>query len=235
MSNLADRARAAPSRTGGTVEAIRDDIVTGRLAPGTRLAIGALSERYGVGATPVREALSLLSASGLVERRDQRGFRVCPVSLAEFEDLLVLRCTAEARALRQAIAHGGEQWEIAVEAALAHLARAPESGRDGPLAAEYLRRHKAFHMGLLAACGSPILLRTADTLFDESERYRCLARLVPQDRRHAIVEHGAIAEAALARDADTAVARLMTHYETTAGLLRAALADRHDRTSPCDV
>ncbi len=55
----------------------------GRLAPGAKLKIELLQERYQVGATPLREALSLLCATGLVERIEQRGFRVARVGAEE--------------------------------------------------------------------------------------------------------------------------------------------------------
>jgi DNA-binding GntR family transcriptional regulator len=57
-------------------EAIEDEIVTGRLAPGTRLEEATLAEKFGVSRTPIREALLHLAASGLVEIRPRRGAMV---------------------------------------------------------------------------------------------------------------------------------------------------------------
>ena len=59
---------------------LRADIIAGRLAPGTRLAMEQLKTAYGVGLSPLREALSRLSSQGLVEQLSQRGFRVAGVS-----------------------------------------------------------------------------------------------------------------------------------------------------------
>jgi len=68
-------------------EQLRRDIVSVQLAPGEKLRIEALRERYGVGGSPVREALNRLSAEGLVWQQDQKGFRVAPVSERELEEL----------------------------------------------------------------------------------------------------------------------------------------------------
>ena len=63
---------------------LRTDVISGELAPGQRLALDMLKERYQVGVTPLREALYRLSASLLVEAEDQRGFRVADISLQHF-------------------------------------------------------------------------------------------------------------------------------------------------------
>ena len=62
----------ARSRTSSIYDQLRDDIIQGQLPPGLKLKIDVLREHYGVGATPIREALSLLTADGLVERLEQR-------------------------------------------------------------------------------------------------------------------------------------------------------------------
>ena len=99
------------SRTGRIYGQLRDDIIQGKLAPGSKLKIEVLKARYEIGATPIREALSLLTADGLVERLEQRGFRVAEASAAEFEQLRAIRCWIEERALRLSIRTGGRDWE----------------------------------------------------------------------------------------------------------------------------
>lgn len=61
-------------------EGIADDIVSGVLAPGTRLEEQALADRHGVSRTPIREAIRLLAASGLVEFRPRKGALVTRVT-----------------------------------------------------------------------------------------------------------------------------------------------------------
>ncbi|MBZ8133734.1 GntR family transcriptional regulator [Afifella sp. IM 167] len=219
----------ARSRTSDTYARIRDDVILGHFAPGSKLKIEALRERYGLGATPIREALSMLTADGLVERVDQRGFRVAEVSSGEFEELLAIRCNIEERALRLAMERGSEEWEEAIVLARYRLARTPRLGPDGSTKdLEWENCHKGFHMALTSACGSPILLRLCNQLYDENNRYRCIARLNPSARPNIYDEHEEIAEAVLARDADLAVRLIVEHYTTTGRLLHAALCSREE-------
>src|SRR5262245_26602213 len=83
---------------------LRAEIISGKLVPGQRLKVETLRDLLEVGATPIREALSLLTSDGLVERLDKRGFRVSEISLDEYDDLHSTRCWFEERALRESIA-----------------------------------------------------------------------------------------------------------------------------------
>ncbi len=215
----------ARSRTGRIYARIRDDIIQGELAPGSKLKIDTLRRAYDVGATPIREALSLLTADGLVERLEQRGFRVAEASGAEFEQLLATRCWVEGRALRLAIEKGGKAWEEGVVLAHYRLARTPRVPPDVSYAEnlDWERSHKAFHMSLVAACGSSTLLRLCNQLYDENNRYRYIARLSSFERPDAYQEHEQIAQAVLARDADLAAVRITAHYTRTGELLRESI------------
>lgn len=219
--NVPSRAEAARSRTSDIYDRLRDDIIRGRLAPGLKLKIDLLRDHYGVGATPLREALSLLTADGLVERLEQRGFRVAEMSDAEFDELLALRCWVDERALRQAIAKGGKEWEESIVVARFHLSRTPRVPPDVNPAAniDYERCHRAFHLSLVAACGSNTLLRLWNQLYNEANRYRYTARLSSYERPNIDGEHDEIAAAVLARAADLAVQRLVAHYRRTGELL----------------
>jgi len=225
MANTASSNEIARSRTSDTYDRVREDIIRGRLAPGCKLKIDALREHYGVGATPIREALSLLTADGLVERLDQRGFRVAEVSDEEFVELLAMRCWLEERALRLAIAKGGKDWEEGIVVARYRLSRTPRVPPDVNQAAnlEYESCHKSFHWSLVAACGSNTLLRLWNQLYNEANRYRYIARLSPYERPNIGEEHDRIAEAVLARDADLAVQRIVAHYTRTGQLLKTTI------------
>ena len=213
---------AGRSRTADIFERIRQDIIRGRHAPGAKLKIEALREQYSSGATPVREALSLLAADGLVSREHQRGFRVAGISTSEFEELLAIRCFIEGRALRLSMESGGEAWEEAIVVARHRLQSRTELRTDGDTT-EWERHHKSFHMALISACGSKTLLRLSNQLYDQNSRYRHVARLKGGARPTIAREHDDIAEAVLAREADRAVKLLETHYQTTGKLLREAL------------
>ena len=215
-------------------DALRADIVGGRFEPGGKLAIEALAERYGASATPLREALNRLVADGLVERREQRGFAVAPISAADLAEITKTRCWLEEIALRQSIAARDAQWEEALVLAHHRLARTPRSlsethFEDNP-AWEPL--HRAFHRALIAGCGSRWLLGFCEQLADQHHRYRRLSAPRAFAKRGVKSEHQALMEAAVAGHADEAVALLRAHFERTARILLddPALADSNARS-----
>jgi DNA-binding GntR family transcriptional regulator len=198
---------------------LRDMIVTGEVKPGEKLKIEGLRRRLDTGASPIREALSLLTSDNLVERIDQRGFRATPTSRANFEEILLLRCELEDVALRQSIANRSQDWEDSVVVSHHRMMRAPSGN---PQAFEGL--HKAFHMALLAECDGPILLKFCSQLYDLNIRYRYLAgSALNYQRRDVTQEHANIMEAALAGKADLASEHLLSHYRQTGAFLAGLL------------
>lgn len=214
------------SRTSETYTRILEDVISGKFPPGAKLKIDEIARSLDVGATPVREALTYLSADGLVVRQDQRGFRVAEISANEFRELLNVRCLSEERALRLSIDHGGPDWEDGI-VVTRHRLKSLHS--NGAFDLEWERCHKDFHMALIADCGSSILLRLCNQFFDENNRYRSLARMGLTDGRDVGCEHEAIADAALARDADLAVKLLLDHYQHTGSLLQKSLISKAEK------
>jgi len=70
---------------------IKKDIITGRLPPGEQLNEGLIAERYDVSKTPVREALTSLHQSNLVEYRPNKGFFVTPITLRDIHEIFEAR------------------------------------------------------------------------------------------------------------------------------------------------
>lgn len=195
--------------------AIRDMILTGELRPGEKLKIESLKDKLQTGASPIREALSLLVSDQLVERLDQRGFRAASADPKDFEEILRLRCALEEMALRQSIANADAQWEDNL--VLAHHRMVRIDPKD---ISSYEDQHRAFHFALLENCNSPILLRYCAQLYDLNVRYRYLAgRSQNYGKRDVAREHREIMEAAVDRDADLAVERLLHHYQVTGSFL----------------
>lgn len=205
------------SRTSDIYDRIRDDIIHGQLTPGSKLKIDFLRAQYEVGATPLREALSLLTAQGLVERLDQRGFRVPDLVGSELVELLAMRCWLEERVMRQAMQNGGKPWEEGIVLATFRLSRTPRISPDISQAAnmEYERCHKAFHLSLVAGCGSNMLLRFWHQIYNEASRYRYITRMSAHERPDLNREHAEIADAVLARKTDEAVRLVIAHYMRT--------------------
>ncbi len=206
---------------------LRADILAGRCRPSEKLLIAPIGRRFSVSLAAVREALSRLVADGLVIAEDQRGFRVSPLSLADLHDVTHTRIELECLALRRAIARGDAAWERELEAAWDALRRTPYGTPEERLrhSAEWSVLHGRFHHALVAACGLEWLLRFRATLYEQSERYRLLGRVVSAGARDVTDEHRRIVEAALARDSDTAEAALARHFQLTADTIAAACTD----------
>src|ERR1700710_2256247 len=153
---------------------VEQDILAGLLAPGARLGIVDLVQRYDIGATPLREGLSRLISRGLIVGIGQRGFRVADVSREDLEDITRIRTVVEIEALRLAIEQGDDAWEAGIVSALhqmrRHIQRTGNAFREG--APDFDRLHKAFHTTLLTACGSKRLLTAHSDLYDQAYRYR---------------------------------------------------------------
>jgi DNA-binding GntR family transcriptional regulator len=203
--------------------ALKRDILKGALAPNLRLQIDWVAARYEAGTNPVREALNRLSAERLVDREDQRGFAVPPLSLDHFRELVKTRVWLETRALEESILHRTEAWEEALVLAAYRLRRTPPryAGEAEPaigephINAEWESRHRAFHQALIANCGSRPLLHFCDDLMDQAERYRYISMTNTYPRRDSNQEHEAILEATLAGDAALACRRLADQYALT--------------------
>lgn len=212
---MSEESTKAQSSTQRAYLALRDQIIFGQIPPGERLKIDTLKERLHTGASPVREALSLLTSDQLVDRIDQRGFRVAQTSQEQFHEVLNLRCILEDLAVRDSIEHAQTDWEDAL--VLAHHRMSRAEGRDKQ---EFEIAHKSFHMALLAACSSPILLRFCGQLYDLNVRYRYLAgQSKGYDRRDVVAEHLGILNSAVERDADDVSTKLMEHYRKTGAFL----------------
>ncbi|RAI45433.1 GntR family transcriptional regulator [Rhodoplanes roseus] len=209
------------------------DILFGRLAPDDRLRLEPLCETYAVGMSPIREALAQLVGRGLVIQDGQRGFRVAPISRRELEDIAATRIRLETMALRDAIAHGDDAWEARILAAHHRLARRPRTA-DKLLDEDWETLHRGFHLALIDACGSPLLLAFCHDLHDRFDRYRRIA--VQAAGRHPKVTssvHGAIVDAALVRDADRAAALLDRHIaEAAADIVRMGAPRFPDADAP---
>lgn len=207
--------------TSRVYEAMREDIISGVLAPGRKLKIEELIRQYEGGNSPVREALSLLVSDALVERLDQRGFRVVEVSSGEFHELMQTRIWLEERALSEAMRHGDSAWEENIIVTTYRLNNTNRSDSEDAFIAnqEWEALHKRFHMVLLAACRSSILLRFCNQLYDQNIRYRHLAGTLAYPLRNIAQEHSALSEAVLKRQEKKALELLRTHYQQTGELL----------------
>lgn len=195
---------------------LRADVLMGRLRPGEKLRVEALRKRFDIASSPIREALNRLLADGVVAFEDQKGFRVAPISESDLRDIVQARTAVDCAALAEGIRRRSTEWEESLVLALHRLTRAVRHVAPGTRAenAEWERLHRAFHLALIAGCGSRWLGRFSEQLLDAAERYRILAAdRIPE--RNELEEHRGIVDACLAHDVARATQLLAQHYGTT--------------------
>lgn len=184
---------------------LRRDIVRGVFEPMERLKVEQLTQFYDIGHSPVREAILLLSGSGLVVHEHQKGHRVAPVSLADYHDVLDVYQRVYKLTLTTAVERGDDAWEEAVVVQLHRSLKVRKVLPDGAPEARELwqRAYGDLHRALLAGCGSPLLLQILRDLGGRLERYVNLFADLESDReRDHHSEHRQIVDALVARDAE---------------------------------
>ena len=222
-------AESASARDNGSIstqassvyDRLQTDILTGKLKPGHKLRLKDLIKEYDTGNSPLREALNRLSANGMVVREENRGFRVPPASVDELMEITRTRCWLEEIALRESIKNGDTEWEERIVLAFHWLARAARSTDEAvrTTSPEWEEHHREFHLALISACNSSILVDFCAQLHQRSFRYRNLAEVVKYRDRHELEEHDELQKAVLTRDADKAVEILRKHYTVTSEIL----------------
>jgi DNA-binding GntR family transcriptional regulator len=196
---------------------LHQDIVNGVHAAGARLNIRELAARYDIGATPIREALTKLSANGFVAVIENRGFRVASLSAEDLVDIVSARQLIEIAALRLSMRDGDAEWEAGIAGTLRkieHFASSLQTSAEG-WGAELDVVHKQFHTALLQASGSPRLINMHQIFYDQTFRYRqtMFTRMPSLD--DFVQDHRELAQLVLARNVDAACRRLSEHLTHT--------------------
>jgi len=198
-------------RPGNSVEAVhrrlREDILSGRLPPGSTLPQAQLAERYGVSRTPLREALRMLREEGLVSAvRNQRA-RVRDFDLDDVESISAQRIVLAALATYITVGLAGFPGGGDLEAALAEVERAARSGDEEA----WVAADRAFHA--LHEGGAPApMLEDLRRLGRRNAIYQSIWSLSdgPEDHQ-SVDEHRAIVDACASRDAAAAMCAIARH------------------------
>lgn len=203
--------------TESATQLLEHEILRGVLQPGSRLAVVDLSNRYEIGVTPIREALSRLVALDLVEAIGRRGFHVKELSFEDLRDNTMVRFTIEREALEISMRKGGDAWESDLIASLHLLQRfvertGPEFGQGDE---ELDTLHHNFHRALIGGSGSPRLADFAHNLYNQAYRYRMVNMSRLREPVAFLEMHRTLADAALRRDEKLAVELLCDHLRST--------------------
>lgn len=219
---------------------LREDIISGLIAPEHPLRLDYLSERYNVSYSPLREALSRLQEEQLVVSLGQgRSFYVAPLSIVEMWDTIEARVLVDCQALKRSLQKGDDRWEVQVVASfhaleLARTAQSKTTNENVELEKRLRQCHYNFHRSLIASCESSWLLKLSDLLYSHSERYR---RPNLKDPRYSNMgrrveeEHAELMNAALSRNESLATQILRNHYTETGKNIEKLMTLDHSEVS----
>jgi DNA-binding GntR family transcriptional regulator len=197
---------------------LREDILAGRLEPGSRLIESDLTARFAVSRGPVREGLRRLSADGLIEHWPHRGAIVRRLTEREIRELFLIRIEMEALGARLAAAADAPHRRARFAAAIEPIYS------DAPRhACDYLKENAAFHDAVMALADNLELRDLAGRLQLPLIMAQVGDVLTPPVLEASVREHRLIANAIQERDPTTASARMREHLERAAAL---ALAGR---------
>lgn len=183
---------------------LRALILSGELAPKSRLHELDLAERFGISRTPMREAIKILSAEGLVELLPNRGARVAAIDEAEIDDMLEVIAGLEANGARLAAGR-------ITEAEIARIGKdhaamvAAYQAKDEP---RYFALNRAIHERIMAAAKNQTLSDIYTGLSSRIQRFRYSAHKTDDQWQRAVDEHEEMLRLLQLRDGE-ALARLM--------------------------
>jgi DNA-binding GntR family transcriptional regulator len=205
----------APSLRSQIYERLRDEIVSGSLAPGARISSAETARRFGVSPMPVRDALALLEKDGLVETAARRWTRVVELSPELVEELVPLVSLLEQYAVSSAPAVSDESL-ARLRAANAAFAAAVEEG--DPTAS--IEADIIFHDTLVELAANRSLERA---LGDARTRIRLLRPQVirPQESLESVADHEEIIECLERDDRKSAAGALETNWQRGLARFRA--------------
>ena len=187
-------------------EALREAIISGRFRSGDKLNERLLAAELGVSTTPVKEALQRLQIDGLVRIEPRRG-AYARFNAEQAEQMMLARAALEGMIAREAARRASDDDLGGIERYVAEMGVATEAGAVERL----IVLNEKFHDAIQSASGCAYLVSLLDgqRMYDRATRVALLGD--PAERKRALREHGAIADALSDRDADRAEVAMREH------------------------
>ena len=189
------------------VTRVRDMIIEGHLAPGTRIHEGQLGQSLGVSRTPLREALKFLASEGLIDLVPSRGAVVRRLTRKDVRDMLQVLSALEALAGRLACAEATDAEIAEVRRLHDEMIRLYEAGNR----LEYFKLNQRIHSSFPKLSRNAMLAATHETIQARLKRIRFLGNETRDKWRSSITEHEEMITALERRDADALAEVLSRH------------------------
>lgn len=193
-------------------ETVFGQLMSLKIAPGSRITVDNLARELRVSQTPIREALSRLEAEGLVRKTHLVGYSAAPqVTAKQFADLYELRLLLEPDAARRAVARLDEESVAELAEAAGVMGRRAKTGDERARYSQFARQDAVFHDMIMKVAGNELI---RDTLAHQHVHFH-IFRLMFHSRvtEEALSEHEAIIGAFEARDAVGAEKAMRIHIE----------------------
>jgi DNA-binding GntR family transcriptional regulator len=216
----ADRPIARATLHDELVGRLRDMIVEGALAPGTRVPERELCARFGVSRTPLREALKVLASEGLLALLPNRGAQVTSLTTADIDEMFPVMGALEALAGELTCARITDE-EIAEIRALHYQMVLHYTRRELP---EYFHLNQNIHERILEIAGNSTLTRMYAGLAGRVRRARYVANMTKSRWGQAVEEHEAILDALARRDGPRLARILKMHLQNKCATVKESLA-----------
>lgn len=193
------------------VSRIRDMIIEGHLAPGTRIHEGQLGQALGVSRTPLREALKFLASEGLIDLVPGRGAVVRTLTPKDVRNMLDVLSALEALAGKLACRNATDE-QIAEVRRLHDEMMGFYAARNR---LEYYKRNQAIHSAIVRISDNAFLASTHEMIQSRLKRIRFLGNEEPDKWDDAVAEHEDMIAALEARDAERLALVLARHMDET--------------------
>ncbi|MFD2421016.1 GntR family transcriptional regulator [Amycolatopsis pigmentata] len=210
---------AKESLSDKAIKEIRRWIIHHRLTSTTPFSEGGLAEALSISKAPVREALALLRRQGWVTVLPRSGYVAVPTTIEDARNLFTVRVALEGEAAALA-ARRASRWPEETDALLAY----PRAGQDAVGGTERMTDHYRFHRRIALLGGNQELDRILSEVLLKLQRYQTLP-MVEGSAQEADLDHGELAEAIQAGDADRARAVAVEHVTEGRDLLISLLLD----------
>ena len=207
---------------------LRERIFSGELLPGSFLDEPALAEQMNISRTPLREALKVLTAEGLVRHEPRRGCFVNEVTDRDLDDIFPVLTLLEGRCAFEAAQHASDAELQALEALHDKLGRHARARRI----TDYYAANYAIHEAIIALAGNRWLAQVIGDLRKIVKLARLQQLHAPGRLEESLAEHQAVFAALQARDASAAEAAMRVHLERQREALRELARSRPARRAP---
>src|SRR5919108_834065 len=186
---------------------LRADVLSGRLPADHRLLQEDLAARFQVSRIPVRDALRMLEAEGLITTHPRLGTKVAALSVEDLEELYEMRIALEPRNARRAVEALRAEDDEAMVQHLSGMASAADDVRA------WFTAHAEFHRTLNERSGRSRINPLLESLRGQTERYVRFFQMVEANPSGLLMQHDLIMLAAKRRDADAVELAVRDHLE----------------------